>query len=755
MSGQYITNAVLAPNRARSPPDDSAGGDRKRRRKVLSCYDCRRRKLQRDRVMPACGRCVKAGQESSCVYSEDATDTLFRSSKPPGQEQTGTSTTDHASSSSYPETTLSDLPTKLRYQERRIQQLEAALARTTSHRPDGVAARQFEVLKLPLTPESIHDTGLGSNINDRETMLLRGRSFATQFSGTTHPLALIAHVPELNLFTKEALEMYPFFQRAKQDMNALEARMKCADKHHVEIPDEQLHTLLPPQTEANRAVDLYLESYDRIYHIFHTPSFWDAYHSMWQGNLCDAPRHTVATVLLMVACVSCVGPAHPWMYVANSSKAREGAITITQACESWINRQSQKRVSAADFQIRFLLCLTKQTTARKYKRTWTEIGTLLRFCMSAGLHRNPELIRKQTTPLDKELRRRIWAAVVDFELQASFDRGMISAPWLLQSDTPAPTNLHDEEIATAQSTSPRSAKEFTSAWYLSTSNSTIMLRSTLNIILNNIRHVLTFEQVKLYTDEIETYMNSMLDTSVQESEEAHSLFRLKLLQYQLALHSRFLRTTTTSSERMFSTMIILETASKIINIHQRLTTDDKRALQFLGYDLLRAALSMANVVSVQTLEPGILLTPIVFQHTPLMHEAIDMLTDKAARLGCEQRQMWVALAALGFVKSKQKPSERNQYMKEAVDVITKAYDEIMAYQDGVSPGTSLGRKAQESRPSRGIVDYLPAVPGQPIEPDPDTDLMNSALFNFDDFAAWTFEDWMFDPNDPSLAISGP
>lgn len=755
MSGQYITDAVLVPGRARSPPEDGAGGDRKRRRKVLSCYDCRRRKLQCDRAMPACGRCVKAGQQASCTYSDDATDTPFRSSsKHPGPDQSGALTADYASSSSHIDTTLNDLPTKLRHKERRIQQLEAALARTTSHLPEAATARQFEVLKLPVTPESIHESGLGSNINDRETMLLRGRAFETQFSGTTHPLSLIAHVPELNLFTKEALELYPSFQRAKQEMGVLEARIKCADKQHVGIQDEKLHTLLPPQTDVNRAVDLYLESYDRIYHVLHAPSFWESYYSMWQGRLSDAPRHTVVMVLLMVACVSCVGPEHPWTYVANSSKTRERAITITQACEGWIDRQSQKRVSAADFQIRFLLCLTKQTTARKYKRTWTEIGNLLRFCMSAGLHRNPDLIRKPTTSLEKELRRRIWAAVLDFELQASFDRGMISAPWLLQSDTPPPSNVHDGELLSAELPPSRSAKNFTSTWYLSTSNNTVMLRSTLNTVLNNIRHVLNFEQVKQYTDEIESYLDSMPEISAHESEEAYSLYRLKLLQYQLALHNRFLRSAVTSSERTFSTMVIIETASKIINIHQRLTIDNKRALQFLGYDLLRAALSMANVVSVQTLEPGIFMTPIVFQHTPLIHQAIDMLTDKATRLGCEQRQMWVALAALGFVKSKQNPSQRRQYMKEAVDVITKTYDEIMASQEDAKSSMWAARGAQEPRSSRGIVDYLPAVPGQPHEPDSEPDLTTASLFNFDDFAAWTFEDWMFDPNDPSFNVNG-
>jgi hypothetical protein len=687
------------------------------------------------------------------VYSEDATEPPSRSVKHAGLEDRATSVAEHAVVPSYSDTPLVDLPTRVKYQERRIQQLEAALART-SHHPETIKSRHFDALRLPLTPESIQDSGLGSNINDRETMLLRGRSFKTQFSGTTHPLSLIAHVPELNLFTKEALEMYPFFQRAKQQMCILEARIKCADKHHLEIADEHLHTLLPPQSDVNRAVDLYLESYDRIYHIIHAPSFWVEYHSMWQGGLLNAPRHIVVLVLLMVASVSCVGPVHPWTYVANSSKAREGAIAITQACESWINRQSQKQVSAADFQIRFLLCLTKQTTARKFKRSWTEIGTLLRFCMSAGLHRNPDLIRKSTTPLEKELRRRIWAAVIDFELQASFDRGMISAPWLLQSDASAPSNVHDEDFTTTLTPPSRSAKEFTSAWYLFAANETVMLRSTLNTVLNNIRHVLTFEQVKQYTDEIESYLSSIPDSVVPESEEAHSLVRLKLLQYQLALHNRFLRSASTTSERMFSTMVVLETASKIIDIHQRLAVEDKRALQFLGYDLLRAALSMANVVSVSTSVSGTLLTPIVFQHTPLIHQAISMLTDKAARLGCEQRQMWVALAALGFVKSNQNPNLRHQYMKEAVDVITKAYDEIMACQDGVGSSFSTVAAVQEARESRGIVDYLPAVPGQPAEVDGEADLIGSALFNFDDFAAWTFEDWMFDSGEAELTFGG-
>lgn len=55
---------------ALSPPAFDSR-EHKRRRKALSCYDCRRRKLKCDRTFPACSRCVKAGLASACTYAFD------------------------------------------------------------------------------------------------------------------------------------------------------------------------------------------------------------------------------------------------------------------------------------------------------------------------------------------------------------------------------------------------------------------------------------------------------------------------------------------------------------------------------------------------------------------------------------------------------------------------------------------------------------------------------------------------------------
>jgi len=118
-----------------------------------------------------------------------------------------------------------------------------------------------------------------------------------------------------------------------------------------------------------------------------------------------------------------------------------------------------------------------------------------------------------------------------------------------------------------------------------------------------------------------------------------------------------------------------------------------------------------------------------------------MLTDKAARLGCEQRQLWVALAAYGFIKSRKDVSQRSLCMREAMDIITNVYHNMMECQeDGIPSVSSTGVVVARDEISRGIVDYLPAVPGEPAVKIGPTEAADPSHFNFDDFAAWTFED---------------
>lgn len=60
--------------------------DRKRKRKVLSCTSCRKRKVSRNKYLHSCSRCVKAGRAASCVYEDESLPALDTGSNEVGHQ---------------------------------------------------------------------------------------------------------------------------------------------------------------------------------------------------------------------------------------------------------------------------------------------------------------------------------------------------------------------------------------------------------------------------------------------------------------------------------------------------------------------------------------------------------------------------------------------------------------------------------------------------------------------------------------------
>ena len=701
--------------------------------------------------MPACSRCTKAGQAANCLYLDDANDTPTRYpdsathanaefSRGPLEGHYSRPIQAHASPAG-------DTLSRLEYQERRIKQLELALSQSNP-----VQAlppiQQLKTLRFPLTPESVVavDHNTPATALDRETMLLRGKSFKTQFHGTTHPGSLIAYIPELNGFTRETFERFPALLRIRQDMKTLEDRTEYAGSKYQSTTDADLKAMLPSKPKADELIQLYIDNFDGIYHILHLPSFRLEYDTLW-SDMANAKSHFIIIVLLMMASAKCLTPAEPWLYTANSSTARERAVAAIQLSEDWLQTQSEKHVTVADFQIRFLIMFAKMVNARKYKRSWTEAGNMLRFCMAAGLHRNPELLRKPTSALDKEMRRRMWAAVTEWELQAAFHRGMVSTSWPVQSDCPPPSNIHDYDVdqSSEQLPNSRAVQEFTSSSYLNVANETVMLRHTLNTALNNIRQTVSFDEAKRCTDEIEAHLQTVPEWIGKNSEAAQALLSLNLRHYLLVLHDRQVRQASSPSERSFSKMIIIDNAIKITETNKALVDKGCYALQFLCQDQLRAALSACHVATSLDLQADTLISHVVEQRAlQVVNDAIAMIYDKVVRWGREQRQLWIVLAAQGFMKAHKDPSQKLVCMQEAVDRITRPYYQIMAGQEDAPTAVSSVRSADRGEMPNGMLEYLPTV-----EPDkPSGYAVNDpALLDLDEMAAWTFEDFSFNPAD--------
>src|SRR5687768_748876 len=49
-------------------PEGSTEKRPSKKRKVLSCFACRNRKMKCDRVYPVCGRCSRTGRADQCTY---------------------------------------------------------------------------------------------------------------------------------------------------------------------------------------------------------------------------------------------------------------------------------------------------------------------------------------------------------------------------------------------------------------------------------------------------------------------------------------------------------------------------------------------------------------------------------------------------------------------------------------------------------------------------------------------------------------
>src|SRR6266516_2867709 len=244
---------------------------------------------------------------------------------------------------------------------------------------------------------------------------------------------------------KEAIMHRASLSRVQRDLKAMQVSWKAEKADAMNLKDLNLLDLLPGRETVDRLVRLYFETFETAYRILHVPTFWREYEGFWENPQAGKPSFTV-TILLVMAVVNCVSSREQATYIGDSASTREAAILWIESCDFWLQRQSQKHLYLAIWQIRCLLLLAKMSNTVKKKRTWTAAGNLMRQAMSAGFHRDPSLLGAKVSVFDQEMRRRLWATIIELELQASIDRGMPSASANFPSDVAPVLNVNDQDF---------------------------------------------------------------------------------------------------------------------------------------------------------------------------------------------------------------------------------------------------------------------------------------------------------------------
>ncbi|KAJ9642687.1 hypothetical protein H2204_002335 [Knufia peltigerae] len=324
----------------------------------------------------------------------------------------------------------------------------------------------------------------------------------------------------------------------------------------------------PSRAVADTMVNLYFQSFESTHRILHIPTFWSEYRRYW-----DDPERTTPDLRLKILLVIAIGSSlseysdtdtnfhnmvHQWVYTA----------------QAWLSGPLEKdRLNINGLQIHCLTILARQTFAIGGDLVWMSMGSLIHRAMQMGLHRDPTHLQTMSI-LQSEMRRRLWATIIEMVLQASLDSAMPPRISFDDFDTLAPSNVNDDEISEDTSTpSGNSLVPHARNIYTSTSIQLFLLDSLptrLRILhlLNGLHTGLSYTEVLALT----THLNDTCReySTFMKENRAITAFHRNLLDYLvrrfvIVLHCPFMSKARTNPLFYYSVKASLDAAMSVIS----------------------------------------------------------------------------------------------------------------------------------------------------------------------------------------------
>ena len=196
---------------------------------------------------------------------------------------------------------------------------------------------------------------------------------------------------------------------------------------------------VPSKAVCDQLIQCYLRTFEGVFRVLHIPSFLRDCESYWVNP--SAAKPSVLTKMLLVCAIGV-----PFFASPDQPRLRASCTKWIQAAESWLSAPHEKsRLNMAGLQIHILLLLARQVCSVDGDLTWISAGSLLRSAMHLGLHRDPHYFQK-ISRFNTEMRRRLWATVMEMTVQTSLDMGMPPLISPDEYDTQPPSNINDSEL---------------------------------------------------------------------------------------------------------------------------------------------------------------------------------------------------------------------------------------------------------------------------------------------------------------------
>lgn len=362
-----------------------------------------------------------------------------------------------------------------------------------------------------------------------------------------------------------------------------------------ELPNYAVKKLLPPQQICDILLDAYLTTFESVLRILHVPSFLRDYARFWAGSSSTwSPDIEELFLCKLVICIALGAFVNPELDTADktiSEQSQDGIYWREQA-RTWIayGRQwlARKAIagSRADLNTAQIICLlalsryTGPVNATSTGSLWSPGDhDLTRLAIQLGLHRDPTTIDPDMPATEVEVRRRLWATMLELSLQLCLDHELPAPISPETYDCAPPSDLADEDASTSD------ADSTLSSYFARSSPGYRMMRTNFLVILTRtqrlrlrILHVMhspgaakALDDTHRLAAELKAAYSTEL-RRLQTLQKKPTEFQIKLLDtltlpFVLAPHAKFAAHPLPSPACYFSRKVRMEISALLLTNH--------------------------------------------------------------------------------------------------------------------------------------------------------------------------------------------
>ncbi|PTB37973.1 uncharacterized protein TrAFT101_011919 [Trichoderma asperellum] len=362
-----------------------------------------------------------------------------------------------------------------------------------------------------------------------------------------------------------------------------------------ELPNYAVKKLLPPQRICDILLDAYLATFESVWRILHVPTFLRDYRRFWAGSSSIwSPDIEELFLCKLVICIALGAFVNPELDTADNtvSEQNQDGIYWREQAKTWIayGRQwlARKAIagSRADLNTAQIICLlalsryTGPVNATSTGSLWSPGDhDLTRLAIQLGLHRDPTKVDPDMPATEIEVRRRLWATMLELSLQLCLDHELPAPISPETYDCAPPSDLADEDASTSDADSTLSSyfTSYSPGYRMTRTNLLVVLTRTQRLRLR-ILHIMHSPGAAKALEDTHRLAAELKGAYSTELRRLRSLqkkpteFQIKLLDaltlpFVLAPHAKFAAHPLPSPACYFSRKVRMEISALLLTNH--------------------------------------------------------------------------------------------------------------------------------------------------------------------------------------------